>query len=52
MFSAIRPGILSAVLQAAAQYFWFTIKGHAYDIDIDKETKEKNGWNLPFSPFW
>ncbi|CAB4397341.1 unnamed protein product [Rhizophagus irregularis] len=28
---AIRPGIISAVLQSAAQYSWFTINGRRYD---------------------
>ncbi|RIA91892.1 amino acid permease-domain-containing protein [Glomus cerebriforme] len=46
---AIRPGIISAVLQSAAQYFWYTIKGYRYDDDIKQIT---NGWHLPFSPFW
>ncbi|CAG8588501.1 15982_t:CDS:2 [Funneliformis mosseae] len=44
---AIKPGITSAVLQSAAQYFWYTVNGHQFDIEQDK-----NGWNLPFSPFW
>ncbi|PKY38219.1 amino acid transporter [Rhizophagus irregularis] len=46
---AIRPGIISAVLQSAAQYSWFTINGHRYDEGIKQDT---TGWNLPFSPFW
>ncbi|CAG8688698.1 12491_t:CDS:2 [Funneliformis caledonium] len=36
-----------AVLQSAAQYFWYTVNGRQFDIEQDK-----NGWNLPFSPFW
>ncbi|CAI2192823.1 16421_t:CDS:2 [Funneliformis geosporum] len=44
---AIRPGITSAVLQSAAQYFWYTISGHQFDI-----VPNRNGWHLPFSPFW
>ncbi|GBC44686.2 amino acid/polyamine transporter I [Rhizophagus irregularis DAOM 181602=DAOM 197198] len=47
---AIRPGLISAVLQSAAQYFWFTIKGYRYDQDILEQ--DTSGWNLPFSPFW
>ncbi|RIA85668.1 amino acid permease-domain-containing protein [Glomus cerebriforme] len=46
---AIRPGIISAVLQSAAQYFWYTLKEHQYDDGIDINT---NGWKLPFTPFW
>ncbi|RIA91898.1 amino acid/polyamine transporter I [Glomus cerebriforme] len=46
---AIQPGIISAVLQSAAQYFWYTIKGYRYDDDI---RQVMNGWHLPFSPFW
>ncbi|CAI2170004.1 8929_t:CDS:2 [Funneliformis geosporum] len=42
---AIRPGITSAVLQSAAQYFWYTISGHQFDI-----VPNRNGWHLPFSP--
>ena len=49
VFSAIRPGIISAILQSAAQYFWFTIKGTRYNDDIETD---KSGWNLPFTPFW
>jgi hypothetical protein len=49
-YSAIRPGLISAVLQSAAQYFWFTIKGYRYDQDILEQ--DTSGWNLPFSPFW
>ena len=49
VFSAIRPGIISAVLQSAAQYFWFTIDGHRYNENIKHDT---TGWQLPFSPFW
>ncbi|RIA92142.1 amino acid/polyamine transporter I [Glomus cerebriforme] len=45
----IRPGLLCAVLQAGAQYFWFTLKGYRFDNDIQQDTI---GWNLPFSPFW
>ncbi|RGB31371.1 amino acid/polyamine transporter I [Rhizophagus diaphanus] len=45
---AIRPGIISAVLQSAAQYSWFTINGRRYDEGIKHDT---TGWNLPFSPF-
>ncbi|CAG8717547.1 1330_t:CDS:2, partial [Funneliformis caledonium] len=44
---AIRPGITSAVLQSAAQYFWYTINGQQFDIETNK-----NGFHLPFSPFW
>ncbi|GBC02265.1 hypothetical protein RclHR1_04530007 [Rhizophagus clarus] len=46
---AIRPGILSAVLQSAAQYLWYTINGTRYDILLQPD---KDGWHLPFSPFW
>ncbi|RIA91891.1 amino acid/polyamine transporter I [Glomus cerebriforme] len=46
---AIRPGILSAVLQSAAQYFWYTVYGYRYDIKLELD---KDGWHLPFSPFW
>ncbi|CAG8434457.1 13775_t:CDS:2 [Funneliformis mosseae] len=44
---AIKPGITSAILQSAAQYLWYTISGAHFNIEQDK-----NGWNLPFSPFW
>ncbi|GBC02261.1 hypothetical protein RclHR1_04530003 [Rhizophagus clarus] len=44
---AIQPGILSAILQSAAQYFWFTINGHDQEI-----TQSTSGWFLSFSPFW
>jgi len=47
LFSAIKPGIISAVLQSAAQYFWYTIMGHQHFFD-----SEKDGWHLPFSPYW
>ncbi|CAI2178797.1 16363_t:CDS:2 [Funneliformis geosporum] len=46
---AIRPGIISAVLQSAAQYFWYTIAGYQYDKELELH---KIGWNLKFSPFW
>ncbi|CAB4419641.1 unnamed protein product [Rhizophagus irregularis] len=46
---AIQPGILCAVLQSAAQYFWYTINGSRYDKDIKQVT---TGWQLAFSPFW
>ncbi|GBB92399.1 hypothetical protein RclHR1_00200032 [Rhizophagus clarus] len=46
---AIRPGIISAVLQSAAQYTWYTINGSSYDDDIKQDT---SGWYLSFSPFW
>ncbi|CAI2200072.1 9034_t:CDS:2, partial [Funneliformis geosporum] len=44
---AIRPGITSAVLQSAAQYFWYTISGHQFDVEPNE-----NGFHHPFSPFW
>ncbi|RIA93463.1 amino acid permease-domain-containing protein [Glomus cerebriforme] len=47
---AIQPGIISAVLQSAAQYFWYTLNGHQYNEGI-KDTN-KTGWELPFTPFW
>ncbi|CAB4381221.1 amino acid transporter [Rhizophagus irregularis] len=46
---AIRPGILSAVLQSAAQYLWYTVNGTRYDVSFQPD---KDGWHLPFSPFW
>ena len=47
--SVIRPGLISAVLQSAAQYFWFTIKGKRFDEYMEHDM---DGWHLPFSPFW
>ncbi|CAG8609344.1 11324_t:CDS:2 [Funneliformis mosseae] len=47
--TAIKPAITSAVLQSAAQYFWYTIKEDQYKYEIKYE---KIGWTLPFSPFW
>ncbi|CAG8588518.1 15983_t:CDS:2 [Funneliformis mosseae] len=44
---AIRPGITSAVLQSAVQYFWYTISEHQFDMEPNK-----NGFHLSFSPFW
>ncbi|CAG8717539.1 1329_t:CDS:2, partial [Funneliformis caledonium] len=44
--SAIKPGITSAVLQSAAQYFWYTISEHQFDMEPNK-----NGFHLSFSPF-
>jgi len=46
LFRAIRPGITSAVLQSAAQYFWFTVNGN---LNLEPD---KNGWILPLTPFW
>ncbi len=40
---------LSAILQSAAQYFWFTIKGKRFDEYMEHDM---DGWHLPFSPFW
>ncbi|CAI2176695.1 6936_t:CDS:2 [Funneliformis geosporum] len=48
-FSAIRPGIISAVLQSAAQYFWCTITG---SYNLEEEDRNKDGWKLKFFPFW
>ncbi|PKY18761.1 hypothetical protein RhiirB3_431639 [Rhizophagus irregularis] len=59
----IKPGLLCAILQIGAQYFWYTITGETY---IQTYVRESNktlsdddipelhsiGWNLPFSPFW
>ncbi|GBC01684.1 hypothetical protein RclHR1_00430001 [Rhizophagus clarus] len=47
---AIRPGVTSAVLQSAAQYSFYTIKGHRYDEEVINQNE--SGWHLPFSPFW
>ncbi|RGB35808.1 amino acid/polyamine transporter I [Rhizophagus diaphanus] len=59
----IKPGLLCAILQIGAQYFWYTIKGETY-IQTYKPESEKTlsdddipelnliGWYLPFSPFW
>jgi len=49
LFTAIQPGIICVVLQSAAQYFWYAVKGHRYDEEAKQDT---NGWDLPFSPFW
>ncbi|RIA91897.1 amino acid/polyamine transporter I [Glomus cerebriforme] len=43
---AIQPGILSAVLQSAAQYFWYTVNG------ANDTNQSTNGWHHSFSPFW
>ncbi|CAI2185927.1 16364_t:CDS:2, partial [Funneliformis geosporum] len=40
---------IAAVLQSAAQYFWYTIKENRYKDEIEYD---KIGWTLPFSPFW
>ncbi|CAB4418940.1 unnamed protein product [Rhizophagus irregularis] len=45
----IRPGLICAVIQIGAQYFWYTIKGRRFSDDIDPKL---SGWNLQFSPFW
>ncbi|CAB4426112.1 unnamed protein product [Rhizophagus irregularis] len=62
-FHVIKPGLLCAILQIGAQYFWYTITGET-DIQTYKPESENTlsddnipelnsiGWNLPFSPFW
>jgi len=56
LFSAIRPGMICAILQSAAQYLWYTIEVNEdqdqYDQCDDKTDICKNGWHLRFSPFW
>jgi len=43
---------MCAILQSAAQYFWYTIKGYQFTYDIEGEDSSTSGWTLPFSPFW
>ncbi|GBC02259.1 hypothetical protein RclHR1_04530001 [Rhizophagus clarus] len=43
----IRPGIICAVLQSAAQYAWYTFEGKSPPID-----SSLNGWNNEFKPYW
>ncbi|PKK61703.1 hypothetical protein RhiirC2_791419 [Rhizophagus irregularis] len=62
-FSVIKPGLLCAILQIGAQYFWYTITGETdiqtYKPESENTSSDDNipelnsiGWNLPFSPFW
>ena len=46
-FSIIRPGIICAVLQSAAQYTWYTFN----ETPIVTHTS-LNGWNSKFEPYW
>ncbi|CAB4395508.1 unnamed protein product [Rhizophagus irregularis] len=59
----IKPGLLCAILQIGAQYFWYTITGETdiqtYKPESENTSSDDNipelnsiGWNLPFSPFW
>ncbi|CAB4480804.1 amino acid transporter [Rhizophagus irregularis] len=43
----IRPGIICAVLQSAAQYAWYTFEGKSPSID-----SSSNGWSNEFKPYW